>query len=148
MRKFHLPEIRILQTVLNLCALAVLICTAAPSAQAQYYLVDSKQESSCDAYQNVGYADLSGITTNADDYAPRSSNNCMNGFMTTFLSIAGVCIGLPLIAMFVLKVLIGSGVRSARMPHRSYADLYLDAPQLPTRWYDPLSKSLPETVRK
>jgi hypothetical protein len=148
MRKFHLPEIRILQTVLTLSALSIMIFTASPSAQAQYYLVDSKQESFCDAYQNAGYADLSGITTNADDYAPGSSDTCMSGFMTTFLSIAGACIGLPLIAMFVLRVLLGSGVRSARIPSRNYADLYLDAPQLPLRWYDPLSKSLPETARK
>ncbi len=132
----------------TLSALSIIISTGAPPAHAQYYLVDSKQESPRDAYQNVDYIDLSGVTTNVDDYAPGSSDNCMNGFMSTFLSIAGVCIGLPLIGMFVLKVLIGSGVRSARMPRGNYADLYLEAPQLPTRWYDPLSKSLLETVRK
>lgn len=72
----------------------------------------------------------------------------MSGVMTVFLSIAGACVGLPLIAMFALHILLGSGVRSARMPHRSYAEHYLNAPQLPSRWYDPLSKSLLETVRK
>lgn len=68
--------------------------------------------------------------------------------MTVFLSIAVACVGLPLIAMFALHILLGSGVRSARMSHRSYADQYLNAPQLPSRWYDPLAKSLLETVRK
>jgi hypothetical protein len=148
MRKFHVPEIRFSQTVLILYALSTLFLTASTEARAQYYLADCKHEASSTAYQNVDYSDLSGVSTNIDESAPGASDDCMGGFITMFLSIAGACIGFPLIAIFALSILLGNGVRSARMQKHHFADLYLDAPPQPLRWYDPLSKNLLETVRK
>ncbi len=72
----------------------------------------------------------------------------MSGITSMFFSIAGTCIGLPLIAMFALRLLLGNGVKSARIRQDHFADLYLDAPQQPLRWYDPRMKSLLETAAK
>lgn len=143
MRKFRLPKIQYL--FVSLCAL---LLSAFQSSQAQYYLVESKHEASTAAYQHADYGYLSGVSTYADDLAAPESDGCVNGVMSTFLNIAGVCIVLPLILLFLLRGLIGNGVKNATLQSRHAAALYLEAPQQPLRWHDPSRKSLVETVGK
>lgn len=143
MRKFRLPKIQYL--FILLCAL---LLSAFQPSQAQYYLVESKRETAASVYQNADYDYLSGVSTSADDLAPPESDGCVNGVMSTFFNIAGTCIILPLILLFLLRGLIGNGVRNASLQSRHAAALYLDAPQQPLRWHDPSRKSLAETVGK
>mgnify|MGYP001164237813 CR=1 FL=1 len=146
MRNFRLPKIA--YNRISLHVLCILFLSVLQPAQAQYYLVDSNHEPYSNTHQNVDYEYLSGVFTNADDDAAAESDGCINGAINMFISVAGACIGLPLIAMFALKILLGNGVRNASIQRRHAADLYLDAPQQPLRWYDPCRKSLAETVGK
>lgn len=141
MRSFHSTKIAIL-----MIAFAVLLAmdiSAIKPAFAQYYLVESKHEASASTYQNFDYDYLSGVETAADASPVSESDGCINGIVSMFFSIAGICIGLPLLIMFLLNGVIGNSIGSRRA-----AEFYLDAPQQPLRWHDPERKSLAETVGK
>jgi hypothetical protein len=129
-------------------ALSCLSISASQPALAQYYLVESQQESTSNSYQNVDYDYLSGVSTSFDDSKPSESDGCMNGVLSMFFSITGACVGLPLIALFIVRALVGRGVRNASIQRRHAAEIYLDAPEQPLRRYDPCRKSLAETVGK
>ncbi len=146
MRKFCMPEIT--QTALVVFSLSIFFFLASRPAQAQYYLADSKHDSSSEVYQNVEYTYFSGVAPGAEESTSGASEESMNGVVTMFLSIAGACVGLPLLAMCGLRILLGNGVRSARMRQNHFSDLYLDAPPQPLRWYDPRIKSFLETAGK
>lgn len=151
MRRFSSPQNRLsmLKFLLFVSALFIFFFSASTAAQAQYYLVDAKHDAARNAYQDAEYSDsyLSGISTAADDFAPAESNDCMAGAVNLFVTVAGACVGLPLLAMLAIRAILVRGVNSARMPFRS-SECMLDAEISPLRWWDPHQKSLLETVRK
>jgi len=152
MRNFRLPEIRVRITtthpLLFLFLLNALLCllSSAP-AQAQYYLADSNPQSTSTEFQNIECTDVSCGVNTEGGYRPAASDECMGGFISTFLSIAGVCIGIPLLAMCFLGAALGKGVNSARLSRDQICEVYLNAEPTPLRRYDPQRKHLLESIR-
>lgn len=152
MTPFRLRTVSLTALLFPLAASVVVSSFTAPEAHAQYYLIDCKSQSggaelgNANCLYEANGSNYSGLTVSEYEGDQSDSDQCMGGFVSFFLGIAGACIGIPLMGMAALRLLVGNGVSNASISNQHLNQLYLEAPAQPMRWYDPTRRHLLEIV--
>lgn len=110
--------------------------------QAQFVLTESKYDCGPNSDIESTYAEQ---TSSSDHYwydtRSDSSDSGLSVFCGLFIGVVGACAGCSIVLLVLVRNLGGGRVRYVN-------DAYLNAPPLPSRWYNSQSKSLLETVGK